>query len=708
MREPCDPGILYDPNYSALTYRGRNLSLSRLQAGLNELVSDTWSRLLALSGNSKVKVQIPESMSEDVRSTEEGHSFIDQVQTDPKSLPLLFEMSKHLGTSLLQPVKPVDDGANFQVDPSTSQEFFHKIKPIIEAIAFLIHVTGSGPLRLTEVADDRHRNGSSPRNLLVAHGLVFLLRRNLKPSSFKGHRSSVFHFPPPKVTELIIYYLAVVRPVEVFLTAGLGWSDQLSAYSEFLYVVKGQKLFPRQLSDIIARYTDRYFGCRLTGLDLRHVLVNIQAVFLPPIVDPSVQKFRDSQAGHSTRIANHVYGQRMDDLPGEQAAGFVLSHTWCRKLHTLLGLGPEGFPVQPIPFLHAPPEPTWWSPTDYIPAHPPSLQENVVQMRLIMSSALSSVTDELAKRCEKILSESVFRAYAASSATMAPNPLSTSQAPPPSPYNPQILPSVADTVSFPSTNALQLSYPFLLQPNLELRPRWFEPARSGGHVGPVIQKATGSPPPTLVEVNPDARHFMLRSPPRPSPTALLMGYAAQADATARKRHCEAIRELMIERAGCFGCRIGSDSHTPCHDVCGNSGMSGCMVDEHMPYSCKNYPYNTDWIDWKKSFDWPVDTPRCHFCGFPISVLPLSHQEGDALPGICQFSDTALVAAWHVLHSPGLLEKLQNDFGFVLNEPNEPAFATWLVQYGSDSEEIHLLSVFSWLCCQYYPNHRPFS
>ena len=420
-REPGYPHTLYDPNYTALAYRGRTLTISQMQTGLNELVDDTWSKLLALTGNTKVKVTMPPSMSEDLRSTDIGDSFIKQVTTEPPTLPLLSEMSKHSKLSLLRATGQAGDDMAYEVDPSASQEFFHMVKPIVEAITFLVHATGSGPLRLSEVVDDRYCNGSGPRNLFISHGLVFFLRRNLKSSTARGCRSSVIHFPPEKVVELLVYYLVVIRPVEVFLTAALRWIEQQATYSQFLHVIKGRQMTPQELSGVIARYTDRYFGCRLTGLDLRHVLINIQSVFLPPIVDPSVQKFGDTQAGHSSRVANHVYGQRLDHLPGEQASLFVLSYHWCRKLHTFLGLGPETMRIRPIPYIHAPPEPTWWSPSDYIPPQPPSAHEIMNQVRLAINSALSSATRELAMQCEKVLRESVFRAAAASSVIAAPN-----------------------------------------------------------------------------------------------------------------------------------------------------------------------------------------------------------------------------------------------------------------------------------------------
>lgn len=422
-REPCDPQILWDPNYTAVAFRGRNLVLCNLRSGLNQLIDDTWAQLLALTENVKINVEVPPFLSEDLRSTAVGDSFIDLVKTDPPTLSLLSKGSM----SLLRPSGRLQNGVEFEVDPAASQEFLHRVKPIIEAIAFLVHVTGSGPLRLSEVAPDRYRNGSGPRNLFISHGLVFLLRRELKSSTFRGRRDSVIHFPPQKVAELLVYYLAVVRPVEVFLSGTLGWTTYHTAYSQFLYVVKGRVLAPGDLSTIIARYTDQYFKCRLTGLQLRHVFISLQAVFLPPIVDPSVQKFGDSQAGHSTRTANHVYGQRIDHLPGEAAASFVLAYHWCKKLHALLGLGPEGERVRSIPIMHAPSEPTWWSPSDYIAPHPPPTAEILSQVHHVVNSAMVQATQQLMAHCEKVLKESVFHSLAALSAKSPPIHTSTSR-----------------------------------------------------------------------------------------------------------------------------------------------------------------------------------------------------------------------------------------------------------------------------------------
>ena len=417
MQEPGYLRVLYDPDYTTLSHRGRNMSLAKLQHGLNKLISDTWERLLALSGGTELSFDVPVGMSEDILSETPGYSFINKIRGGLPTLSLLREMAKHPKFSLFRP-STSGSGRKFDLDPSSVCEFLHTVKPIVESIAFLLHATGSGPLRMSEVVGDRYCNGSSTRNLFISHGRVFLLRRELKSSTMHGHRSSVIHFPPPKVARLLIYYLVIVRPLEIFLTGSLDWTNEHTAYSEFIYVMKGVPLTPRRFSDIIASYSESYFGCRLSGMDLRHVFINIQTTFLPPIPDPSCQRFGDSQAGHSTGTALRIYGQREDDLPGFEALCFVLSYHWCNRLHRVLGVGPDP-PSPPIPYLHAPSEPTWWSPSQFIPQ--PVVPENLINnMHHHITTTLLGAVDKVSVVCQQSLREAMFEGLALLSSTHPP------------------------------------------------------------------------------------------------------------------------------------------------------------------------------------------------------------------------------------------------------------------------------------------------
>jgi hypothetical protein len=61
-----------------------------------------------------------------------------------------------------------------------------------------------------------------------------------------------------------------------------------------------------------------------------------------------------------------------------------------------------------------------------------------------------------------------------------------------------------------------------------------------------------------------------------------------------------------------------------------------------------------------------------------------------------------MAAWHVLNTPHLLEELKRDLGFVPGPDLFQSFSQWLMAYGSESDDLRLFSVFSWLCKRYYP------
>ena len=197
--------------------------------------------------------------------------------------------------------------------------------------------------------------------------------------------------------------------------------------------------------------------------------------------------------------------------------------------------------------------------------------------------------------------------------------------------------------------------------------------------------------------------FRPRSPPVASPTALFNGKTAQISYKTRQEHAQAVKDLLSKLSGCFACRIVDPSHRPCHDSCANSGASSCTVSHHLPFSCRGLPQNTAWIDFRKAFPWPKDGWRCYFCGLPGSAVTDEHKLKVPNGNKCRYCDSAHAAAWYVLTTPHLLQGVGRDLGFA-PDPNvdvERSFSQWLASYGSEKEDLRLLSVFQWLCAQFY-------
>lgn len=189
-----------------------------------------------------------------------------------------------------------------------------------------------------------------------------------------------------------------------------------------------------------------------------------------------------------------------------------------------------------------------------------------------------------------------------------------------------------------------------------------------------------------------------RSPPPTNPRCLLDGKTAQEIAGYRSASASKSRDLIFKHSGCFACRIVSLGHGPCHDSCGMNGISTCSTVPHVPFSCTTLTYKIGWIEWKREFVVSPDVKRCYFCWLPLGILTPGHHRGE-MPGNakCRYSDSAIVAAWHILHTPVLLQGVQEELGFVPGPDLHRSFREWLADYASDREDIRLLSVFTWLC-----------
>ena len=210
-------------------------------------------------------------------------------------------------------------------------------------------------------------------------------------------------------------------------------------------------------------------------------------------------------------------------------------------------------------------------------------------------------------------------------------------------------------------------------------------------VDPPIPTATASP-----------SDVAYRCPPATTSRSLLKGKTAQGNAESRRESALESRDLISKYSGCFACRIVSLKHGPCHDSCGMTGLSTCSEAPHVPLSCTKLTHKTGWIQWKKAFAPSHDVKRCYFCWLPMNVLTGGLHKAELPSNVkCRYGDSAIVAAWHILNTPVLMDGVRRDLDFVSEDDLQGSFREWLAGYASETEDIRLFSVFAWLCKRFY-------
>jgi hypothetical protein len=221
-----------------------------------------------------------------------------------------------------------------------------------------------------------------------------------------------------------------------------------------------------------------------------------------------------------------------------------------------------------------------------------------------------------------------------------------------------------------------------------------------GCLDPIITNAIANSPPPAPTPTPS--NPVRRSPPPPLYTTLFRGFSAQGESSSRTQHAKQAKDLIAKFSGCFSCRI-KPQHLPCHDSCERSGVSSCSISPHLPFSCTSLPHRLGWIAFRKQLIHPSDTRRCYFCYLPDATLTTGQHKSDLPTGVkCRYADAPITAAWHVLSTPELLRAIQLDLGFIPNHDIAQSFSLWLMSYRSETEDLNLFSLFSWLCKRYYP------
>ena len=123
--------------------------------------------------------------------------------------------------------------------PARIKQFFDVVLQVKQALLVLIHLTGGGPGRGTEILTVRYRNDSTGegRGVFVDGGLVDIVVGYHKGYGYSAKSKIIHRFLPREVSELVVYYLWLVQPfVEILQMYRDGQKD----FGAWLWEPKGR------------------------------------------------------------------------------------------------------------------------------------------------------------------------------------------------------------------------------------------------------------------------------------------------------------------------------------------------------------------------------------------------------------------------------------------------------------------------------------
>ena len=203
------------------------------------------------------------------------------------------------------------------------RQFLHVAQEALKLLLVSCHLTHGQPSRGTEFLSTTFVNlANLARSLRICDGqVVFALQIN-KTDSITGHTQVIPHFVCGALTELVVYYLRVVREVEQELAGVFCTPEAAEKYFTHLFTGPGgqwtSERFTSALQDLTLKYLGpgRKFGLAsvrqfLIGIYYRHCNSPMRCEEFKDAEEQAMDELGAFMAGHSVGQAHKGYAVEM-------------------------------------------------------------------------------------------------------------------------------------------------------------------------------------------------------------------------------------------------------------------------------------------------------------------------------------------------------------------------------------------------------------
>lgn len=238
----------------------------------------------------------------------------------------------------------------------TAKTYLNHSEQVARKLFWLLHVTGGGPPRATELHLCQYRNGAfASRNIFIQQGrLMYCLLSHKGRDKTQGKSKPIARFPDKKTSDLLLLYLIFVRPLELFISHGItanqaaqiveNDNQRIETGDKFLFSSRGNHLNYKLLTTTFENCFFEQTNVRWNVRDYRQYHAGIVKNFMSAIPDPAsnteenITNHLHEQSGHSIDTAHGTYGVSSLDMKKLDSSQLEVWRRASYRWHVAIGL----------------------------------------------------------------------------------------------------------------------------------------------------------------------------------------------------------------------------------------------------------------------------------------------------------------------------------------------------------------------------------
>lgn len=298
-----------------ISFHASTIDISDWRSGITTLIAQTTIMIEELCYGGNFGLKVPEKVVDDWTDIARGYSWVKNAKFVPDSLALLGALLKD---SVLNLATTQPDGS-LEFNTAAVWKVIERCNIINDNLALLCFFLNGQTPRVAEFIDHKYSNSTRPRTMFYDDhsASIWMVIRRLKTENLTGSENFVPMKCPPVLSDLLIRFYTIIRPVEAALVYELKGHNAATIYDEFMWARDCKRTDPEHLYKIIPEFLEKLCHSKINVHDWRQISVEIGRVFLGSEHEIRQEEgdTLSGQRGHSENMGRFKYALEASHLP---------------------------------------------------------------------------------------------------------------------------------------------------------------------------------------------------------------------------------------------------------------------------------------------------------------------------------------------------------------------------------------------------------